>query len=78
MLKITKKAKSYPHPPVDNFKKDPDLSTPPTINLCSFCPVITGFFLICVRYAYDEMVFRYDKTQFMLVKITNKKCVLFR
>ena len=22
---------------------------PPAINLCSFCPVITGFFLICVR-----------------------------
>lgn len=43
------------------LKKELELSCPPAIKLYSFCPVFTGFFFICVRYAYDETEFRYDK-----------------
>ena len=44
---------------------------PPAIKLCSFCPVFTGFFLVCVRYAHDETEFGYDKTMFEWVRTTN-------
>ena len=53
------------------LKKELELSCPPAIKLYSFCPVFTGFFFICVRYAYDETEFRYDKALAMWVRTTN-------